>query len=246
MRSTRLLILLHLVLNAFLLWLGYYWLGVAESRTSTLAWSAIVALIILALGCWLYGTAFVYFKGNDGLAPAWKSSVKNLLPVAVAAIVVTVIYALLALWNVYSSKPAFQIASFLTLHLRVPVKPPAVQRIFNVILWVVRWVVLPVLLLPMIAAIASEGWSGVRSIGALARRWLYWIEVPVFLVCALWVPFKLLLWIPHMHGFRMETVSFVLRAGAGYLLFVAAGLLLAFATSGGKPRLTQSSTLVSP
>jgi hypothetical protein len=207
-----------------------------------------VAIVIIGLACWLYGTAFAYFqlKDNRELSTAWKSAMTNLLPLAVAAIVVTVVYALLALWNVYSSKPAFTIASFLTLHLRVPVKPPSVQRIFNVILWIVRWVVLPVLLLPMIAAIASDGWSGVRSIGKLAHRWLYWIEVPVFLVCALWVPFKLLLWIPHVHSFPMETVSFVLRAGVGYLLFVAAGLLLAFATSGGKPRLTQSSTLVSP
>jgi hypothetical protein len=78
------------------------------------------------------------------------------------------------------------------------------------------------------------------------RRWLYWIEAPLLTLCAVWVPLKLLRWVPHMHGFRMEMLSFTLRAGIAYLLFAGAGLLLALVTSGGRPRFTQSNTLASP
>ncbi len=244
MRSLRRMTLLHLVANALLLWLGYYWLGVGESRASTLAWSACVAVLIVGLGCCSYGAALVYFQKPR--QPAWRTALRNLLPLAIAVIVVATIYWLLARWADYSTKPAFQIASYLTLKFRTPVRPASVLRVFNAVLWVVRWAVLPVLLLPMASAIAGRGWSGFRAIGANARKWLYWIEVPILLLCVFWIPLKLLGWVPHVNGFGMETVSFTLRAVFAYLLFGTAWLVLAFVTSGGKPRLTQSSTLASP
>lgn len=248
MRSVGLLALIHLSVNACLLWLGYYWLGVGESRASMLAWSACVGLVIIGLGCWGYGAAFAYFRAEDHrrLSFAFGSALRNLLPIAVAAVVIALIYVLLTRWAVYSSQPAFQIASYLTLRFRKPVRPSAVLHTFNVILWMVRWVVLPVLLAPMISTIATSGWRGFPSIGLFARRWLYWIEAPLLTLVALWVPLRLLLWVPHMSSFGMETLSFVLRAGLAYLLFAGAGLLLAFVTSGGRPRFTQSSTAVSP
>ena len=49
----------HLVVNALLLWLGYYWLGIGESRTPTLAWSGFIAFLTICLACSTYGAAFV-------------------------------------------------------------------------------------------------------------------------------------------------------------------------------------------
>ena len=66
------------------------------------------------------------------------------------------------------------------------------------------------------------------------------------LVCALWIPLQLMGWAPHVGGFGMEMFSFVVRLIAAYLLFVGAWLALTFLTSGGNPRVTQSSTAVSP
>lgn len=248
MRSLRLMTLLHLVANGLLLWLGYYWLGVGESRASMLAWSASLAVFIVGLGCWAYGAALVYFQEQEKrrTIAAWRTALSNLLPLAIAAIIVGVIYWLLALWADYSTNPAFRIASYLTITFRTPVRPTSVARVFNVVLWVLRWVVLPVLLLPMVSAIAARGWRGFRAIGAHTRRWLYWIEVPLLLLCTLWIPLKLLGWVPHANSFGMETVSFTLRAVFAYLLFGASWLVLAFITSGGKPRFTQSNTVASP
>jgi hypothetical protein len=48
----------HLAGNALLLWLVYYWLGLGEARATAVAWSATVALIIIAGACWLHGAAF--------------------------------------------------------------------------------------------------------------------------------------------------------------------------------------------
>ena len=248
MGSLRTVAGLHLLANAALLWIGYYWLGLGETRASTLVWSALVAVLILGLGCWAYGSVLVYFQpeGERQAIAAWRATARTLLPLALVALAMVVLYFLLAAWSDYSSKPASAIASYLTLKIRKPVKPASVLRVFNVGLWLIRWVAIPVLLLPTVASIASRGWAGYRASGQLHRSWLYWIEVPVLLVCALWAPLKLLNWVPGVNGFSMEMASFVLRAGVAYLLLVAAWLALAFVTSGGKPLFTQPKTVASP
>ena len=231
-RRIRLLAAVHLVGNALLLWLGYYWLGIGESRALTLAWSVTVALVLLCAACWLHGATFTYFREGPS---AFRTTLRRLLPVVVAAVAVLVVYALLSKWQEYSSRPAFGIASWLTLKLRKPVKPASVLRAFNAALWLVRWIVVPVFVMPLVADIASLGWSGARAFGRLAKSWRYWIATPVLLVCALWLPFRILGWVPQVGGFGVEMASFVVRILAAYLLFTAAWLLLAFLTSRGKP-----------
>jgi hypothetical protein len=246
-QSLRLLAMVHFIANAVLLGLGYYWLGLGEARASTLAWSAFVAVAIVCLACWAYASALIYFGQTRHCAvDSWLTALRNLFPLAIAAVAVAVIYYLLARWAAYSPGPASQLASWLTLKLRKPVKPAAVLRYFNVVLWVVRWVIVPVLLLPMLSAIASHGWRGFSGVGALARKWLYWIEAPLLLLCTLALPLKLLGWVPQFSGFGVETLSFFLRAATAYLLFVTAWLALAFVTSGGTPRFTQAKTVDSP
>ena len=248
MKSLSRIALLHLAANALLLGLGYYWLGVREARTSMLLWSTLLALILVGLACWTYGASFAYFQAaerREAIA-AWRATVGRLVPLAAAACVLAVIYWLIERWAEYSGQPAFQIASYLTLKLRTPVRPASAMRVFNTLTWLVRWVVVPVLFLPMCSAIVARGWIGFRDIGARVRGWVYWIEVPVLLLCIAWVPRKLLAWVPLTEGFGLEMASFVVRAAVAYLLFCASWLVLAYVTSAGKPRFTQSSTEVSP
>ena len=217
---------LHLAGNALLLWLGYYWLGLGESRAGTLAWSATVAVVLLILTCWLYGGAFAYFRApGAGISAAFQTALRNLLMLAAFAIVVLVIYGLLARWQEYSGRPAFSIASWLTMKLRKPVKPASV------------------FLAPVFAGLASRGWRGVFE--GRGTRW-YWIEAPALLLLSLWLPMRLLGWVPHAGSFGMEMASFLARALAAYLLFVAGGLGLAWRTSAGKPSLSQLKTVPSP
>jgi len=211
---TRQLFLIHLVGNALLLWLGYYWLGVGESRAATLIWSAAVLL---------HGATFVCFAGAD-LKSALRSTLRNVLPILVIVCAATAIYLLLEQWADYSQQPAFRIASWLTMKFRKPVKPTSVERIFNIVLWIVEWVVIPVFLVPIFAAAASRGWRGLRP-RAPERR--YWILCPVLLVLALWLPMRLITWTPYHGAFSLEMISFVFRAAAACLLFLFNWLLLA-------------------
>ena len=99
----------------------------------------------------------------------------------------------------------------------------------------VRWVLLPADLLPLFSGVAARGWRGFGEFGWRRYSRLYRLEVPLLTLCALWLPLRLLNWVPRVSGFTMEMASFVLRVGAGYLLFVSAAMLLAFLTSRGKP-----------
>src|SRR5580658_8410904 len=186
---------IHLLSNALLLLLGYYWLGIAESHTTTLVWSFCVALFIAVLGVWTYGASLTHFRQPA----AWRTSLRNVLPLAVALLLLLAVYLLLAKWADYSSQPAFKIASYLTLKLRKPVRPSSVARVFNTILWLVEWMVLPVLLLPMLSAISASGWRGFTAAGSKPKRWLYWVETPVLLFCAVRLPLLLLHWVPRVN-----------------------------------------------
>jgi hypothetical protein len=241
------LALSHLSVNAVLLGLGYYWLGIGESRTTTLAWSSVIAILTFAIACCAYGAVFNYFRDGVSrrLSAAWRMSAHNVVALVLCLLATVIGYWLLGLWEGYSPNPAFRIASFLTASLRRPVAPRSVETIFGVIAWLLRWIVLPVLVLPVFAEIASMNWQGFRALWC-KRNLLYWIQVPALLLAGIWIPWKLLQWVPDVHPFGMEMFSFIVRGSIAYLLFVVAWLVLAWLTSRGSPRESQSSTVVSP
>ena len=231
MRALAPLAAVHLAGNALLLWLGYYWLGLGETRAATLAWSALMALLLLTLVCWLEGATFAYFSDKRLL------QLRRLPSFMALAVGLLAVYWALTQWSDYSSQPAFKVASYLTMTFRKPVKPAPILRLFNLVLWLVRWMVVPALALPIFCGIAAH---------RHARRWWHWIATPVLLVCAFWLPLRLMGWKPLTGSFAMEMFSFVARLLVAYLLFVGAWLVLVFLTSRGSPRATQSSTAVSP
>lgn len=239
MRSLAPVAAIQFVGNTLLLWLGYYWLGIGESRASTLAWSLIVALLLIAAACCLHGATLAWFSvAKRRLAVAFQLTLTRLGLLIAAAIVVLAVYLLLARWEGYSSLPAFRIASFLTKTFRKPVKPTSVLSVFNAALWLVRWMIVPMLILPRFAAVLTRH--------RRRRSWFYWIATPFLLLCALWLPLVLLGWKPHMPNFAMEMFSFLARLLVAYSLFVTAWMALEFLTSGGSPRETQPSTVASP
>ena len=248
-RSAVPLSIAHLIGNALILWLGYYWLGIAESDGAHLAWSAIVLLVFVLGALWLHGTAFSVFgrRGERRFNQAARITGSNLVPLFLLAILATVLYGCLAQLYLKFTHSAFVIASFLTLHLRKPVSPGRVLGCYHGLIWLLRWVALPAVLLPLAASVAQHGWRGYRlSSLRRSRNILYWIQVCAFLLLAIWVPMKLVHWIPKLTAFNAQMASFLARFALGYLLFVIALLSLEFFTSAGKPREIQPSTAASP
>jgi hypothetical protein len=236
-RTHRNLALLHLPANAVLLWLAYEWLSMGESTMSRLVGSLAAAILILLLAGWLHGATFASFRlgAQPGIAASFRTVFKHLLPVLVVMLGAIAIYAFLTWWSGYSVRPATQLASWMTFHFRKPVKPATVLRYFSAVLWMVRWVLLPTDLLPLFSGVASRGWPGLGEFGWRRYSRLYRLEVPVLVLCALWVPLWLINWVPSTSGFTIEMVSFVSRTVVAYLLFVVSALLLAYLTSRDKP-----------
>ena len=236
-RTTRIFCLVQLPVNALLLWLAYEWLAMSESTPLRLAWSAVAALLILAAAIGLHGATFASFRSGaePGLAPSFRTVLRHLIPLVLMVLAAIAIYSFLAWWAGYSVTPASKLASWLTLKFRKPVRPATVLRYFNALLWMVRWVLLPADLLPLFSGVASRGWRGFKEFGW--RRYSRWyrLEVPLLTLCAVWAPFRLVDWVPRVKGFNMEMLSFGLRVGAAYILFVSAAMAFAFLTSRGKP-----------
>ena len=185
----------HLAGAAALLALGYYWLGIGEASAVEVVWSAVVALVILAGACALYGVAIA-------------GSVRHLHWMVLVALLAFAVY-----MATPSGKPVW---------------------------WIARWIVLPMLFVPLFAGAASHGWRVWRGFGPRA------LAAPLFVLAGVWLPLRLLAWVPHVSGFAMEMTSFVLRGAVAYLLFVLAGLRLAHVMSAGSPRVTHSKTVSLP
>lgn len=235
----------HLIGNALLLWLGYRWLGMDESDRPHLLWSVAIVVALVGGTLWLHGMAFAQFSGLRYFRAAARA-VRNLMPLFTLALLGIAIYAVL-LWtaSVYHY-PAYVIGSWLTMTLHKPVPSKSVENVFHAVLLFLEWIVVPSLLFPMAAAVTARGWRGLRIQRRSGHTWLYWIATGVLLFCAIWVPVKLFFWVPEIKTFSGQMISFALRVGAGYLLFVFGLLILDFLTSAGNPRDTQLSTAESP
>ena len=231
-KSTRVLCILHFLGNAILLWIAYEWLNIGESSMLRLSESILLAVVIMIAALWLHGSALAHFAAEDRskLRPALGTALKHLLPLFVLSLFVVVIYVALGAWD--SS---------------VDTNASTIRKISDVALWLLRWLILPVLLLPLAANVATRGFRGYTA-GAwrLSKRALYWIEVVVLLLAGIWVPLKLVTWVPKLGGFGLQMTSFLLRLFVAYLLFVVAWLLLESVTSGGKPRTSQAMTASAP
>jgi hypothetical protein len=248
-RTNASIIALHLIGNALLLWLGYYWLGVGESDAAHLAWSAIVILVFGLSALWLHGAALALFSaGNEApLGTAARLALRRLPPLFMAAIAAAVLYGVLAWWRNSFGHESFVLGSYATLKLRKPVAPSGVMRAFDVFIWLLRWMVVPALLFRLAASIVVRGWPGFAPPWTRPRSsWFYWPATCALLVCAIWVPLSLINWVPHVTRFALQLASLGSRLGLGYLLFVGGLLMLEFLTSEGKPRNTQPSTSASP
>ncbi len=157
----------QLVGNAVLLGLGYYWLGLGASSTLALLWSVFVAAVMLLFAVALHGGTFAHFAGGNVEVRMLR---RRMLPLLAACAVISALYLLLAMGAGHTARPAFRIASYLTLHLRKPVRPASVQKIFWGAFWLLRWMVVPVLVLPVVAAVAMYGWKGFLG-GRPVHRW---------------------------------------------------------------------------
>jgi hypothetical protein len=246
-RSVLTLGALHLAGDALILWLGYGWLGMGESNTLRLLFSALVVLLLACSAVWLHGLALVHFNGAAGssLRRASHVALRHVPPLVTLVFIACIVYALLAWLYGSLGGVAFTIGSYFTMMFRKPVPPEKIVAIFHGLIWILKWLVVPVLLVPVAAQVAVRGWQGFR-VPQQSKRPSYWLQVFVLVLAAVWLPMKLLAWIPGMPNFAAEMASFLIRLAIAYLLFSLLLLVLEWRTAGGRPVVTQANTSSTP
>jgi len=221
--------LLNLVGNAAVIAAWYYWLLIPDAHGWQVAWSAVLALLIVVFVLWLRAGTLAWFRvaefrNRAEIATAFRRSFRHILPLALWAAVAAVIAWLILHAGGYTP----QFAVWIRQKVNAGPAPRNVMHASEWVLFVLLWVVLPALWLPVAATIAAVGISGAR-IGRsfrVLRQPLYWILLCLLMALAAWVPYELVTWVPDVSTLRQQAWSAGLRFAAAYLVLVTAGLAL--------------------
>jgi hypothetical protein len=124
----------------------------------------------------------------------------------------------------YAPRIAAWLASFLTLRLRIAVGPRQVDWVFPA-LWRGLGCVAVLILAPLASQAAGGG--SARAALRLAARPRYWLACAVLVLAGLYLPGRLIHWVPAFESLSARAVSVAFRFGLAYALVVTAWLTLA-------------------
>lgn len=167
-----------------------WWVRPHEANGWQLFYASFFILLTAAAALVLHGGTLDFYQiahrsGNVRLLAAFKKAVRHLPAIAVWAAVFFLLQWLIAELDQYSiSLPAFLRSEF-PAWLRRMISEPALDKTYSSIVWLLRWVILPGLLLPFAAAGAEQGFRGLLDFAGwrrAARSLAYWI---VLLIVAL-------------------------------------------------------------
>jgi len=218
---------LNLFGNAVILAAWYWWLLIPDAHGWQVGWTAAQALLTIAFVLWLRaGTATWFrvaeFRNQKAIGAAFRRGWRHAIPLAVwFAVFVAVAWIIIRAGN-YT--PQFTV--WIRQRVDAGPSPRSVMHASDWLLFLLLWVVLPAIWIPMAATIAAAGFSGKhmrRSLRVL-RRPLYWLLYCVLMAVAAWVPYKLVTWVPELSTLRQQAWSAGLRFVAAYILVITAGV----------------------
>jgi hypothetical protein len=220
--------------NAVALGLIWLWLSIADSTPGRLAASAVIALFTIVFVLWVHGTAFAFFgdaerDGHAGLRWSLGASFRHLPGLLLWAAILIAGLLAVARMGEWAGPAAQQIASTLTFRLNRPVSPQSIRSVFSVLVFVLFWILLPAVLIPLGVPAARRGLSGFREWGGafrVAGNARYWLVYATLFALGIVLPWLLMTWVPAVPGLPGQAVSLAIRWGAAYALAITAWLTL--------------------
>lgn len=215
--------------NALLFWCAFAWLGIRDAKSWQLIETAVLGLAILIPWLWLQDGTFAYCADrSQSLGTAFRKSARNLAIFAAVVVVFGLLFWALGKFEGPLTTAGERTASWLTFHLRKPIKPPTWVKIYLGALWGVRWIVLPAVFLPIAAGAAADGAQGMWRGGGR----VFWLQYLIALVAGLYLPGLLIHWVPRFSGTVLQVLSFLVRFGLAYVLVITVWLAVAFFAAG--------------
>jgi hypothetical protein len=222
-----------------LLFLGFWlWLLIPEASGAQIFGSLLVAAVVGVAFLTLAGaTLSWYVDHHAGETPTLKSvflkGLKHFLWIAIWALAALAVLKLVDWAGGYEYQMPTYVRSKMSSGMRNHITEEGLHSFFNFVLAVVTWVLLPALWLPPAAQLAARGLrgfarEGFRAWGRSLASWQYWVLVIVCAFVGVWLPGKVMDWIPKAGTpLRLETYSMLARLLLSYLLALMAWMLLA-------------------
>ena len=228
--------LLNLVGNALLLAAVYLWLTLPDAHGWQVAASGLLAVIVIFFGVWLRTGTFAYFRVAEfrehaAVWRAFRHAMRHMAALFVWAVLVTAV-ALLLLWCrkfapqfgvwFWQKSPSFP--RFGT--------PRQVSHAADWLLWLLLWIIVPIVWLPIATTVAAFGIKLRRMMLSLRvlRRLSYWLWFCGLMLSGAYIPYRLVWWIPGLSDLRKQAWSMGLRFFVAYIILISAFVALLLVT----------------
>ena len=224
--------LLNLVGNAALLGAVYFWLLMPDAHGWQVAGSGVIAIVVVFFGVWLRTGTFAFFRvaefrDNATVWRAFRHALRHIVALAVWGILLAAIA--LGLNSLRKYAPQFGVWFWQ--------KSPAFLRFGNPrhvfhaadwLLWFLLWVLAPAVWLPIATTVAATGFRLKRMARSLRvlRRPGYWLWFCALMLIGVYVPYRLVWWIPAVEDLRKQAWSMGLRFFVAYAILVTAWVAL--------------------
>ncbi len=220
----------------FAFFVGWLLLPVGTEIHLLLNGVVIVALVAVALILHA-GTLNFYAEQNRSEQPLVRSAflraLRNIVAIAVCVGVVFVLWALIDFTEHWQLTLPFYLRSLLPGFVRSHLQIWWLQIALDGIVFGIRWIVIPGLLLPLTVEVANSGFRAFGKLGGEAlrnsvKRANYWIMLLLAAVAGCVAPASLLDWTPEFKNptLHLEAFSLIARFSASYILAVASWLLV--------------------
>lgn len=227
--------LLQFIGNAaiFAVFLG--WLRVPDAHWWQLLFQFLLMVLMAAAVLVLHGGTLNYFQSahldkTTPLPPAFLRALKHILAIAVCLLVFYFLRTLVGRLDDYEQSFPGYLRSGFPAWLRRMINEPALDNLYSGFVSLLRWVVLPGLLLPFALFSADRGfrgWIALRDWSKTVGSITYWTALVAAAVIGVYLVQLIMGWKldPNTSTLRGEEASFVTRQLLAYLLVLFAWLL---------------------
>lgn len=230
--------LIQVIGNALLFAIFAGWLLLPVASDLHLLLNGAIVIVLVAAALVLHGGTLNFYseqnRGEKFLAlGAFRRAVRNLLAIAASA------FLLFAFWALLDSTESWQIAfpfylrSLLPEFIRMHVGVWGLQIFVEGIVFTVRWIGIPGLLLPLLLESSNVGFRafgkpGRAALRNSASRPSYWLVLLLAAFVGCLAPLGLLDWTPEFKNptVHIELISLIARLGVSYVLMIASWLVV--------------------
>lgn len=194
--------LLQFLGNALIILIFLLWLRIPDAYWWQLFFQVMIALLIVVGALWLHGGTLNYYSGvssdvKAGLGEAFKKTLKHLPAFAVSVLVFGVLFYFAGKLDNYQYEFPGYLRSEFPAWLRRHISEPTMDNLYAGFVFVVRWIVVPALALPLCLLCVTAGFGGFirfREWWRTFRSLGFWIVLVLAAVIGIYCTGKILDW----------------------------------------------------